>query len=791
MQEKSLKVLEFLKIRDMLVDKAASALGKARCNALVPVSDAREIERMQAETEEAASLLARTGAQPIGDFDSVEAPVSRARVGGILSPKELLQCARLMQTARGVRRALVGEKEEAEESAAPRLTALARTLNPMRRLEEEIFSAILSEEEIADTASPGLAAVRRKIRAANDRIRDKLNSYLHSSAMSRYLQDALITMRQGRYVLPVRAEYRAQVPGIVHDQSASGATLFIEPMAIVEINNDLRGLMGEERAEIEKILLAFSEQIAAEAASLLDNQRILAELDFIFAKGALAREMRAVPPKINDRGYIDIKRGRHPLIDPDKVVPSDLWVGKDFTTLVVTGPNTGGKTVTLKTVGLFTLMMQAGLQVPALLGTELSVFDEVFADIGDEQSIEQSLSTFSSHMVNIVQILQNVTPRSLALFDELGAGTDPTEGAALAMSILDKLLSQRVRTLATTHYSELKAYALTHKGVENASVEFNVETLRPTYRLSIGIPGKSNAFEISRRLGLPEEIIDSARTWLSGEQIRFEDVITTAEMQRQTAERERELAEEAHNETVRLRDQAEAERKKLEEQREKILRKAREDARRLLHSAQAEAEGIIRDLKKAAKDEQSARDRGILEARRKLQGDLDKLADPIAKAPEAQGQALKAVKLGQTVFLPSLGCTGSVLSLPDKNGEVQLQVGLMKVKQPLSALRSAAGESAGTKKDKGSRRLQVAAPQVALELDVRGQLPEEALDNVDKYLDDCMLAGLSEVSIVHGKGTGVLRSEIAQHLRHHPHVAEFRLGRYGEGETGVTIVTLK
>ena len=790
MQEKSLKVLEFYKIRDMLVERAASGLGKARCAALVPVSDIREIERMQAETEEASTLVARTGVQPISAFDDVQAQVARAKVGGILSPKDLLLCARLMQTARSVRRTLVGEKDEAEETETPHLVGLARALYPMRRLEEEIFAAILSEEEIADSASPGLASVRRKIRSANERIRDKLNGYLHSSSMARYLQDAIITMRQGRYVLPVRAEYRSQVPGIVHDQSSSGATLFIEPMAIVEINNDLRGLMGEERAEIEKILQRFSEEISQEAGALLENQRILAELDFIFAKGALARQMRAVQPKINEAGYIDIKRGRHPLIDPEAVVPSDLWIGKDFTTLVVTGPNTGGKTVTLKTVGLFTLMMQAGLQVPAMLGTELAVFDDVFADIGDEQSIEQSLSTFSSHMVNIVRILQNVTPRSLALFDELGAGTDPTEGAALAMSILDKLLSYKTRTLATTHYSELKAYALTHPGVENASVEFNVETLRPTYRLSIGIPGKSNAFEISRKLGLSEEIIGAAKEWLSGEQIRFEDVITTAEMHRQTAERERELAEEAHNETVRLRDQAEQERKKLEEQREKLLRKAREDARRILHSAQAEAEGIIRDLKKAAQ-EQNAKDREILEARRKLQGDLDKLAEPMAKeSAVSEGAPLKSVTLGQTVRIPSLGCTGSVLTLPDKNGEVQLQVGLMKMKQPLSALRTAA-QTEAPKKEKGRRAIKVAAPQVSLELDVRGQLPEEALDNVDKYLDDCMMAGVSEVSIVHGKGTGVLRSEISQHLRHHPHVAEFRLGRYGEGETGVTIVTLK
>ncbi len=786
MQEKSLRVLEFYKIREMLVEKAASQMGKERCASLVPESDFAAVQSLQAETEEASAIVARTGIQPISPFDDISAPVGRARVGSILSPKELLQCARLMQAARSVRRMLVNEKEE--ESETPHITNLARALLPMRDLEDEIFGAILSEDEIADSASPALASVRRKIRSANERIRDRLNGYLHSETMAKYLQDTLITMRQGRYVLPVRAEYRSQVPGIVHDQSSSGATLFIEPMAIVEINNDLRSLMGEEQAEIEKILAQFSDSVSGQAGALLENQRILAELDFIFAKGALARQMRAVQPKINNNGFIDIKRGRHPLIDPDKVVPSDLWIGKDFTTLVVTGPNTGGKTVTLKTVGLFTLMMQAGLQIPALLGTELSVFDDVFADIGDEQSIEQSLSTFSSHMVNIVHILQNVTPRSLALFDELGAGTDPTEGAALAMSILDNLLAMKTRTLATTHYSELKAYALTHPGVENASVEFNVETLRPTYRLSIGIPGKSNAFEISRRLGLPENIIDHAKEWLSGEQIRFEDVITTAEMSRQSAERERQLAEEAHNETVRLRDQAEQERKKLEEQRERILRQAREDARRVLHSAQAEAEGIIRDLKKA----ESSKGKEVLEARHRLDKKLDDMAEPMVKSQNAtEGAALTKVTLGQTVMIPSLGCTGSVLALPDKNGDVQLQVGLMKMKQPLSALRSA-GKTDAPKKEKGGKRtVSMAARQVPLEIDVRGQLPEEAIDNVDKYLDDCMMAGLSEVSIVHGKGTGVLRSEISQHLRRHPHVAEFRLGRYGEGETGVTIVTLK
>lgn len=787
MQEKSLRVLEFYKIREMLTERAASELGKARCAALTPESDFAQIQRMQQETEEAATLIARTGVQPIGAFDDVEAQINRARVGGVLSPRELLMCARLMQTARSVRRALVNEKEE--ESATPHIVTLARALLPMRDLEDEIFGAILSEEEIADSASPALAAIRRKIRSANERIRDRLNSYLHNATMAKYLQDTLITMRQGRYVLPVRAEYRQQVPGIVHDQSGTGSTLFIEPMAIVEINNDLRGLMGEEKAEIEKILARFSESISGSAGALLENQRILAELDFIFAKGALARMMRAVQPKVNENGYINIKRGRHPLIDPDKVVPSDLWIGKDFTTLVVTGPNTGGKTVTLKTVGLFTLMMQAGLQVPAMLGTELAVFDDVFADIGDEQSIEQSLSTFSGHMTNIVTIMREVTPRDLVLFDELGAGTDPTEGAALAQSILTRLLHIHVTTLATTHYSELKAFALSTKGVENASVEFDVETLRPTYRLSIGVPGKSNAFEISRKLGLPENLIDAAKQLLSSDSIRFEDVIANAEYHRQVAERERKLAEDAAKETVHLRDEAEKLRKEMEEKREATLRKTREDAKRIMEQARRESESIISDLKRLKKAGASP-DAEVNALRKRMEENIDSLSEGLKQQVDT-GLAPKTVKPGDEVEILTIGSRGTVLSAPDGKGEVQLQAGIMKFKAHLSQLRLVKEPEGKKKQASVTSKTGAMTRTVPMSCDVRGKTLDEALLEVGQYLDMASLAGMGEVSIIHGKGTGVLRAGIQQDLRRNPHVKSFRLGVYGEGEQGVTIVTLK
>ena len=617
MSERTLRVLEFTKIREQLAAKALTPMGAEKCLALVPSCNMQEVLLWQQETEEATVILTYLGGHPMASFSDVRPALALADKGATLSPKALLSIAELLRAARTARDALVTDRDN-----TPLLTEKAQGLCTLRNLEQDITDAIISEDEIADRASAELTNIRRHLRGATERIKDKLNQMIHNASFAKFLQDPIITVRNDRYVLPVKAEYRGSVPGLVHDQSTSGATLFIEPMAAVEMGNELKQWELKEKQEIERILAALSAEVAPYAPQLQENVDRLAELDFIFAKGLLSRDMYAVTPKLNQQGFINIIRGRHPLIPAEKVVPSNLWMGRDFTTLIITGPNTGGKTVTLKTVGLFTLMAQAGLHIPADLGTELAVFEQVFADIGDEQSIEQSLSTFSSHMTNIVKIMHEVTPRDLVLFDELGAGTDPTEGAALAQSILTRLLHIRVRTLATTHYSELKAFALSTKGVENASVEFDVETLRPTYRLSIGVPGKSNAFEISRKLGLPENLIDAARELLSNESIRFEDVIANAEYHRQVAEKERELAAQAAQETIRLRDEAEKLRREMEEKRETAMRKAREDARRVLENARRESESILSDLKKMKKNA-STPDAEAAALRRQLEKSID------------------------------------------------------------------------------------------------------------------------------------------------------------------------
>ena len=784
MEERALRVLEFTKIREQLRGYAVSALGAEKCAALAPTSDLAEAVLRQQETEEALVILTYLPQHPLIPFEDVRPWLRRAAIGATLSPKALLDVAGSMRAARAAREALVTEREN-----TPRVTALASELSTFRRLEEDISNAILSEDEIADKASAELADIRRRIRACNERVREKLNAMVHSPGMQKYLSDAVVTVRHDRYVIPVKAEARSAVPGLIHDQSSSGATLFIEPMAVVEIGNDLKQLEAKEKAEIERILQALSGRITPETAMLTHNLEVLAELDFLFAKARLAREMRGVQPKMNDRGCIRIVCGRHPLIDPAKVVPSDLWLGQDFTTLVITGPNTGGKTVTLKTVGLFTLMAMAGLQVPADLGTELSVFDQVFADIGDEQSIEQSLSTFSSHMVNIVSIMEKVTEKSLTLFDELGAGTDPTEGAALAQAILTKLLERKIRTLATTHYAELKAFALTTPGVENASVEFDVETLRPTYRLSIGIPGKSNAFEISRRLGLPEEIIGSAKEMLSRDQVRFEDVIANAEYHRQVAERERKLAEEARQEMTAARAEAEREREKFAQEREKALAKAREEARRIVEKARNESESVIADLRRMKKDGGPLREHEVQAARRRIDESADELAQALKTPVDTPLAPPKDLKVGESVMIPHLGTKGTVLSLPDKNGEMQVQAGILKLKVHVSQLKRDRAEQKPLARVKSD--VDMTTRQVNLECDLRGMSLEEAIATADKYLDDALLSGLHEVYIIHGKGTGVLRTGVQNYLRKHPRVKSFRAGRYGEGEDGVTVVTLK
>lgn len=781
MNERNLRVLEFPKIREKMAALAVTDMGREACRELTPSSDPDEVRRRQAETEEASTVLAYAGGNPMVWFSDVREFLKLAKVGSTLSPKALLAVADALKASRVMRGALVTDRED-----TPILTELGSRLATHRGLEEDIFNAILSEDEISDHASPELYEIRRQMRVLNDRARDKLNNIIRSSSMQKYLMDAIITVRDGRYVVPVKAECRQYVPGIVHDQSGTGSTLFIEPMAVVEAGNELRQWTLKERREIDRILSEFSAQIAPDADLYAHNLDILAHADMVFARAALGRSMHAVPPKLNEEGRINLMRARHPLIDPDKVVPSNLWLGEDFTTLVVTGPNTGGKTVTLKTVGLLSLMAQSGMQIPAAFGSELAIFDEVFADIGDEQSIEQSLSTFSSHMTHIVSILENVTERSLVLFDELGAGTDPTEGAALAMSILEHLLKRKVTTLATTHYSELKAFALSTKGVENASVEFDVETLRPTYRLSIGVPGKSNAFEISRKLGLPEFLIQDASERLSHDQVRFEDVIANAEYHRQIAEKERALAEQAHRETQKLRDEAEKLQKELEGRRESEIKKAKEQARQILKRAQNQSEQMISELKKHKNGD--LKEHELHAMRAGLQDAIDANSEKIAAKPVSD-EIPKDLKVGDTVLLLDLNTRATVVTAPDSKGECTVQAGAMKLKSNIKKLRRAEPEK--EKKPKGGAKISVGVREVQTECDVRGYTLEEALLAVDLFLDGAVLNRLHEVSIIHGKGTGVLRSGIHKHLKSVKAVQEFRLGHYGEGEDGVTIVTLK
>ena len=782
-QDRALRVLEFTKIRERLASYALTDMGKEKCLALVPCVDFSDAVHSLDETEEAVTLISYLGGHPLASFPDVREHIKLAAKGACLSPRALLDVAVCLRASKMARSALVREKDD-----TPILTGYASRITTLDGLENDITTAIISEEEIADRASADLFQIRRQIRSANERMREKLNQMIRSSSFAKNLQDSIITMRGDRYCIPVKAECRANVPGLVHDQSASGATLFIEPMFVVELGNDLKQLRAKEQLEIARILQTLSDRIGPNAENLDLNISLLTHLDFAFAKGMLSRSMFGVLPKMNTRGYVKIIRGRHPLIDPEKVVPSNLWLGDDFTTLIITGPNTGGKTVTLKTVGLFTLMAMSGLHVPADYGTEMSFFHKVYADIGDEQSIEQSLSTFSSHMTNIVNIVKNVDNDDLVLFDELGAGTDPTEGAALAQSILSSLLKRGIRTMATTHYSELKAFALSTPGIENASVEFDVESLRPTYRLSIGIPGKSNAFEISRKLGLPESYINASKELLSKEDIRFEDVIANAEYHRQIAERERAIAEETRRETVKLRNEAEKLRTEIEQSREKSLKKAKEEARRIMENAKRESESILRELK-AMKKQAATPEHEVQKLKKRMEEGIDALSEGLSEKSAVNFTPPKTVRVGESVEIVHLGTKGTVLSAPDRNGEVQIQAGIIKMKAHLSQLKLVEAEK--PQKSRVINKVSAAKASVPMEIDVRGQTLEEAIGAVDIYLADATLGGLNEVSIIHGKGTGVLRTGIQRHLKSHLNVKKFRDGMYGEGEQGVTVVTLK
>lgn len=783
LQEKALRVLEFTKIRDQLAECAITETGREACLALEPFEALSEAVHGQKETQEAFVVLTNRADHPLRVFKDVRSWVTLSVKGAALSPRALLDIADCLRASSAAKSALADDNAK-----TPILAGLSSALTTNYPLERGIKDAIISEEEIADNASPQLASIRRQIRLCNDRIKEKLRALTQSSSFSKYLQEAIVTVRNGRYVIPVRQEFRQNVPGLIHDQSSTGATLFIEPMSVVEAGNELKQWSVKEEQEIARILAEFSAQVAQNADALFANIDILTKLDFIFAKGALARRMHAIEPKMNALGKIRFVRARHPLLDPETVVPCDLWLGEEFTSLIVTGPNTGGKTVTLKTIGLLSLMAQSGLHLPADLGTEVSVFHRVYADIGDEQSIEQSLSTFSSHMTNIVSILEWVDRDDLVLFDELGAGTDPTEGAALAQAILNSLKNMSVRTVATTHYSELKAYALSTPGVENASVEFDVATLRPTYRLSIGVPGKSNAFEIAKRLGLTERIISSARDLLSKESIAFEDVIANAEYHRQIAEKERTIAEEARAETVRLKNEAEALYQRIQNSRTEAEKKAKEDARRILARAKRESAAIIDELKLLKKNGGDI-GHSLNDLQKRLQHLEGDMAEGIDLNGPQSGVKAEDLSIGETVEIPHLNAVATVLSLPDAKGEVMVQAGILKMKVLLSQLKLSKPEKKA--KTTVSAKTGSASRTVKMECDLRGLALDEALLELDRYLDMVVMSGLHEVSIIHGKGAGILRSGIHKHLKNLRIVKSFRLGQYGEGEDGVTIVELK
>lgn len=783
LQEKALRVLEFTKVREQLASCALTEPGRDYCLALEPLSTLSQAVHAQEETQEALVVLSHRAEHPIRAFKDIRAWLTLSQKGATLSTRALLDISDCLRASSAAKSALGGNDEN-----TPILGALSAILTTNYPLERGIKDAIISEEEIADGASTQLSSIRRQIRLCNDRIKEKLRTMTQSASFSKYLQEPIVTVRNGRYVIPVRQEFRQSVPGLVHDQSSTGATLFIEPMAVVETGNELRQWTIKEEQEINRILSEFSQQVGQCADAIGANVDILIKLDFIFSKASLARMMRGIQPKMNDQGRIHLVRARHPLLDPDKVVPCDLWLGDMFTSLIVTGPNTGGKTVTLKTIGLLSLMAQCGLHIPADLGTEVAVFHRIYADIGDEQSIEQSLSTFSSHMTNIVSILEWVTEDDLVLFDELGAGTDPTEGAALAQSILGSLKKASIRTVATTHYSELKAYALSTPGVENASVEFDIATLRPTYRLSIGVPGKSNAFEIAKRLGLPDRIIAAARELLSDESIVFEDVIANAEYHRQVAEKERALAQEAREETIRLRNEAEALYLKIESSRAESERKAKEEARRILARTKRESAAIIDELKLMRKNGGDITS-NLNALQRRLQGLETDVAEGMAIETVPNNIKPEDITVGEMVEIPHLNAVATVLTLPDSKDEVMVQAGIIKMKVMLSQLRPA--KTQGKNKTTVSSKTNNKNRSVKMESDLRGMALDEALMELDRYLDMALMSGLHEVSIIHGKGTGTLRMGIHRHLKGLRQVKSFRLGLYGEGEDGVTIVELK
>jgi len=789
MEEKSLSTLEYTKILKSLSECAKNDDAKTMAEELKPSSDFREVERALAETDAAVTMSLKFGSPEILRVEPVDGAIKRLDVGGALSAAELLNVARLLKCIRNLKRYTKEQTGVLEEYFSELVSA--------KPIEDEINRAIVSEDEIADAASPALANVRRKMKNAGAKIKDSLDSMVRSGHYQKFLMDNIVTMRNNRYVVPVKAEHRSEVPGIVHDMSASGSTVFIEPSSVVNANNELHELEIKEKAEIEKVLYELSNKVAEISEQVKYNYETLILIDFIFAKAKLALDMKAVCPKLNTDGKIKIVKGRHPLIDKSKIVPIDVRLGDDFDVLVVTGPNTGGKTVVLKTIGLFCIMTQAGLHIPANDESEMPVFDDIFADIGDEQSIEQSLSTFSSHMKNIVHIVENAGPNSLVLFDELGAGTAPVEGAALATAIIESIRLIGAKIVATTHYSELKLYALSTDGIENASCEFDVETLSPTYKLLIGVPGKSNAFAISKKLGLPDSIIERSKEKLSDENIKFEDVLGSIEENRVSAQKAREEQERMRREIEQLKDELQREREKIDKKKDKIYDNARAKAEKIIKQAQEDTERMLEEIKQLQKEKRNKEAvRAMEEVRKELK--LKEKSNVRPKNRRSGGVKsnvnLNTLKLGSNVLIIDLNDKGTVLSINKDNQTAVIQVGIMKITAKISNL-------VVLEDEKGSKPESYVAPKRSTgintamsgktEVDLRGMTIGEAELEVDKFLDESVLSGLSEVSLIHGKGTGALRAGIHEYLRHHPHVRKYRLGRFGEGDIGVTIVELK
>lgn len=786
MNEKSLRVLEFYKIRDMIKEYTCCEAGKDLVDKLQPYENVYEVREHLEETWEALQLLTKKGAPPFQGVYDVRDGISMAGKGSSLMPGQLLKIGTMLRSARMFKE-YVSHKEEEEGYRV--IEDICAGIVPLKYIEEDIFNAIVSESEISDKASNTLYNIRRSLKDKNASVKDKVNSLMRT--YSQFLQDNLYTIRGERYVLPVRAEYKGAVPGLVHDQSSTGATLFIEPMALVNLNNEIKELMLKEKAEIERILAELSGKLYNNIIAVTNNANIIWEMDFIFAKAKFASRMNCSIPSVNEEGVVDIIEGRHPLIDPKVVVPLSVYLGREFTSLVITGPNTGGKTVTLKTVGLIHLMAMSGLMIPARDHSTVSFFKEVYADIGDEQSIEQSLSTFSSHMTNIVNIINKADGQSLVLFDELGAGTDPTEGAALAVSILENLRARGTRIIATTHYSELKGYALKTQGVENASVEFDVETLRPTYRLLIGVPGKSNAFEISRRLGLPDYIITNAKETIATESLQFEDLIQSLQEKSIKAERDAREAENIKLEAKKIKEKYEEKLYSVNNIREKAMIEAQREAKRVLKEAKEEADDIMKNIRDLERMGYSSEARQMLEEeRKKLKDKLEKAEEKTNKIETDSGEELKTVKEGQEAYIPSLNQNVIVLTKPDSKGEVQVQAGIMKISVKLKDLRASKLTHDERKKIK-KREAKLNLKNISSSLDLRGMDSEEAIYTTDKYLDEAYMAGLGSVTIIHGKGTGVLRQAINDMLKRHAHVKTYRLGEYGEGGTGVTVAELK